>query len=451
MAYKMFNNKIQTVLFNQQWLNIYPNGTCTIALDSKSYAWAWGPNTSGQLGNGTGSGNFNSPTSVVGGKQWLSLITTPISNLTNFSHTLGLDSLSYAWAWGTGTTGQLGNNLAVAQSSPVSVVGDKQWLSLSTHRISVLALDNLSYAWAWGDNTNGQLGTNTVVLSSSPVSVVGGKQWTNIITYGYTISSTWTIALDNLSYAWAWGSGGIGNLGNNAIVNQSSPVSVVGGKQWLKLVTGFGGASNPVIVGIDNLSYAWAWGAGSGGVLGTNDIANASSPVSVVGGKQWINIAFYGPAVLALDNLSYAWAWGLNSSGQLGNNTVASASSPISVVGGKQWTDIKSTSQGFIAIDSSSYIWGWGGNTTGILGNNAVASTSSPVSVVGDKQFKSVQPTNANGVNFVLALDPLSYAYAWGIGTSGQLGQGVANISRSSPVSVYINAYTIGLANPFGI
>jgi len=125
--------------------------------------------------------------------------------------------------------------------------------------------------------------------------------------------ATHKIVLDSNSYAWAWGLATSGQLGNNnAVFNQSSPVSVVGGKQWLSIV---GGSS--FTVGLDSSSYPWAWGIGTTGQLGNNAVAPASSPVSVVGGRQFRSIA----AGMGLDSNSYAWAWGIGNSGQLGNGT----------------------------------------------------------------------------------------------------------------------------------
>ena len=57
-----------------------------------------------------------------------------------------------------------------------------------------------------------------------------------------------------------------------------------------------------------------------------------SSPVSVVGGKQFIQVCSGSLASLAIDSSGYVWTWGRNGSGQLGDNTTTNRSSPVMVV-----------------------------------------------------------------------------------------------------------------------
>jgi alpha-tubulin suppressor-like RCC1 family protein len=361
-----------------------------------------------------------------------------------------LDQNSYAWAWGS-VAPTIGDNTSVAKSSPVSVAGGNQWRTISVggttvSSVHVLALDSNSYAWAWGTNIFGSLGNNTTNPQSSPVSVVGGRQFTKIFA-GVSIS----VALDSNSYAWAWGDNSVGALGINTIANASSPVSVVGGKQWRTISVGKGNGTSSTglghVVGLDANSYAWAWGYNADGELGNNTVANASSPTSVVGGRQWTAISAGGLITVALDSNSYAWAWGTGTAGQLGDGTLTSKSSPVSVRGGQQWSAINAgvgagAAISIAALDQNSYAWAWGSNTNGQLGNNTVTNASSPTSVVGGRQFSSVSMNG--GAMLLLNAQGL---YAAGVGTS--LGQ-ITNVNNaSSPISVLIGKSSYP-TNPFG-
>jgi len=305
--------------------------TTTYALDSSSYAWCWGNSF-----DTTSNGGNRSPYSFPTNKRWNDL---HVAGRDGWYIAVALDGSSYAWTWGTSYNnyGQLGNNtLAGASFVPESVVGGKQWLKVLSASYQVYAIDNNSYLWAWGRNEYGQLGNNTATTSSSPISVIGGRQVRQMVATQY--GSTTCCFLDSSSYAWTFGYSGYGTLGDNTIIGRSSPVSVVGSKQWRSL----GIAGNYTILALDSNSYLWAWGYNGSGQIGDNTISNRSSPVSVVGGKQWsvIPITSINQSGVALDSSSYAWTWGYNGQGQLGINTITNRSSPVSVIGGRQFIAI---------------------------------------------------------------------------------------------------------------
>ena len=95
---------------------------------------------------------------------------------TNIVPLLSLNST--AFAWGYGSSGQLADNTAVTKSSPVSVVGGfTDGVQISAGGVSSghsVGIRSNGTAWAWGTNSAGQLGDNTTVSRSSPVSVAGG-------------------------------------------------------------------------------------------------------------------------------------------------------------------------------------------------------------------------------------------------------------------------------------
>jgi alpha-tubulin suppressor-like RCC1 family protein len=96
------------------------------------------------------------------------------------------------------------------------------------------------------------------------------------------------LALPEFGSAFSWGNNDLGSLGNNSTLNQSSPVSVVGGfTDWTQVSAG-GGFS----LGVRANGTAWAWGYNAQGRLGDNSITNRSSPVSVVGADAvWIKVS----------------------------------------------------------------------------------------------------------------------------------------------------------------
>src|ERR1035437_9994596 len=106
---------------------------------------------------------------------------------------------------------------------------------------------------------------------------------------------------------------------------------------------------------------------------------------------------------------------------------------PISVLGGRSFSLISSDGSTVVALEASTgraYAWGAGGSRQ--MGNNTILTTSSPVSVFGAKSYSNVYV----GTAYTLALEgSTGNAYCWGIGSSGQNGNGTS-AARSSPVSV---------------
>jgi alpha-tubulin suppressor-like RCC1 family protein len=150
------------------WCEASAGSSHSLAVRTNGTLWAWGSNNRGQIGDNTIT-NRSSPVSVVGG------FTDWCQASAGESHSLAVRSNGTLWAWGCNTTGQLGDNSITSRRSPVSVVGGfSDWCQASAGGFHSLAVRTNGTAWAWGFNTSGQLGDNTVTSRRSPVSVVGG-------------------------------------------------------------------------------------------------------------------------------------------------------------------------------------------------------------------------------------------------------------------------------------
>ncbi len=406
----------------------------SLAIDKNGRAWAWSANTNGQLGDNTTTSKLT-PVSVLGAVKTFCQITG------GTNHTLAIDKNGRAWAWGLNTSGQLGDNTIVSKLTPVSVLGAvKTFCQISGGDLHSLAIDKNGRAWAWGSNTAGQLGDNSTVSKLTPVSVRGAvKTFCQI-----TGNTTYSLALDKNGRAWAWGANTNGNLGDTSTTRRLTPVSVAGAvKTFCQISAGIPLAAigSTHSLAIDKNGRAWAWGANTNGQLGNGAIACVYTPISITGAlKTFCKISTGDGFSLAIDKNGRAWAWGSNAGGNLGDNSVTSRASPVSVLGTVR-TFCKITAGGVassttfsLAIDKNGRLWTWGYNGVGQLGNNTVVSQRTPVSVAGAvKTFCEI----SNGCNqaFSLAIDKNGRAWAWGINGNGQLGDGTTT-SRLTPVSV---------------
>ena len=300
----------------------------SIVSTSKGLAWSWGVNSAGILGDGTITSR-SSPVSVVGEfTDWCQISA-------GSNHSLAIRTTGTAWSWGDNSSGSLGDGTTTNQSSPVSVVGGfTDWCQISAGDTHSLAIRTNGSAWAWGSNSAGRLGDGTTTDQSSPVSVVGGfADWCQVSAGG-----SHSLAVRTTGSAWAWGANGAGRLGDGTTTNRSSPVSVVGGfTDWCQVSAG-----DVHSLALRTNGTAWAWGSNGQGRLGDGTTIDQSSPVSVVGGfTDWCQVSAGSQHSLAVRTTGTAWAWGVNGAGQLGDLTTTSRSSPVSVVGGfTDWCQI---------------------------------------------------------------------------------------------------------------
>jgi alpha-tubulin suppressor-like RCC1 family protein len=334
-------------------------------------AYAWGPNSAGQLSDGTTTSRL-SPVTVVGG------ITTWSQISAGGEHSLGLTTTGIAYAWGNNNQGRLGDNTTSNRSSPVTVVGEiTNWSQLAAGSNHSLGATSSGIAYAWGQNTYGRLGDNTTSSRSSPVTVVGGiTNWNQLAT-----GSNHSLGRTSSGIAYAWGRNYGGPIGDNTTSNRSSPVTVVGGiTTWSQLA---GGSYHSL--GRTSSGIAYAWGGNSYGHLGDNTTTARSSPVTVVGGiTNWSQVSAGYRHSLAITLSGIAYAWGRNLDGVLGDNTTSSRRSPVTVVGGiTNWSQLAAGSYHSLGRTTAGIAYGWGRGSNGRLGDNTTSSRSSPVTVVG--------------------------------------------------------------------
>jgi alpha-tubulin suppressor-like RCC1 family protein len=389
----------------------------SLAIDKNGRAWAWGYNIFGQLGDDKQSIERRTPSSIVGNRKTFCQIAG------GSNHSLAIDKNGRAWAWGANLYGNLGDNTIVSKLTPVSVLGAvKTFCKIAAGDIHSLAIDKNGRAWGWGSNIFGELGDNTIVSKLTPVSVLGAVKTFCQIAGGGNHS----LAIDKNGRAWAWGYNEYGQLGDNTIVSKLTPVSVLGAVKTFCQIAGGGNHS----LAIDKNGRAWAWGLNdfdeSGGQLGNNTVISQRTPVSVLGAvKTFCQIAGGGNHSLAIDKNGRAWAWGVNSNGELGNNTTDNQLTPVSVLGAvKTFCKIAAGDIHSLAIDKNGRAWAWGYNTFGQLGNTTEVDQLTPVSVLGAvKTFCQI----AGGSFHSLAIDKNGRAWGWGSNSNGALGQDIIN------------------------
>jgi alpha-tubulin suppressor-like RCC1 family protein len=393
----------------------------TIGLDHRGQVWGWGYNLYGQLGNNSIISE-RTPVSILGASKTFCKIT----NSNYFS--IGIDNRGQVWGWGNNYNAQLGDNSTTNQCTPVSILGAKKtFCNVGVGYKFSFGIDYTGQVWSWGENNKGQLGVNSFVSYCTPVSILGAKK-----TFCKVIGGEWhALAIDHNGRVWSWGYNNYGQLGNNDTPNKYTPVSILGNKKTFCNITGGFG----ITTGIDNHNQVWSWGDNSLGQLGDNTVINQCTPVLIAGvPKSFCKIANGLYHTTGIDNYGQVWSWGDNSSGQLGDNTVINQCTPVLIAGApKSFCKIENGDYHSIAIDKYGQVWGWGGNGYGQLGDNSITYYSTPVAIQGSpKLFCSIH----GGVGYSIGIDNSGQVWGWGRNDVGQLGDNTGD-NKCTPVSIH--------------
>ena len=387
---------------------------------------------------------------------------------------------------------QLGNE-ATAITPPDGASRGIRFSQVSDGIAYSLAVGSDGNAYAWGANGNGELGDGTTTSRTTPVRVKTPDRKTypdlpEDFTYvqvsaGYEHS----LAVGSDGYAYAWGGNYWGALGNNtrgdSAANSSVPVRVRdptspnNASKGLQAIQVSAGAENSLAVGSDG--YAYSWGDNGDSQLGRNGgsflvpgrVRDPTNPSDASKGLQAIQVSAGKAHSLAVGRDGYVYSWGWSGKGELGNNTsgppsphtqssapgrVRDPTSPNDASKGLKAVQVSDGGQLSLAVGSDGYAYAWGQGGQGQLGNNRYGDSSVPVLVRdptspndASKGLKAVQVSA--GEYHSLAVGSDGYAYAWGGNAYdyGLLGNNTTSGQFATPIKVFAGAQSTSTAGPW--
>lgn len=402
-------------------------------LDIFGSAYAWGINTNGNLGLGDVTPR-SSPVAVLGGLTFNRLFGLNGTMIANFGQAVN----GSIYAWGGNANGQLGLGDVTPRSSPVAVLGGFKFGTVVAAGASTFGISTGTTAYAWGVNTNGQLGLGDVTPRSSPVAVLGGLRFTSIIPLSAATGEGCVAGVTTTGQVYAWGYNVSGQLGVGDVTPRSSPVAVLGGLTFSQ-VAGSCLSSRYFFVGLNTSGTAYAWGNNARGQLGVGDVTPRSSPVAVLGGltfKQLISSPS-GETMFGITSTGALYGWGDNLQGVLGVGDIIPRSSPVAVLGGLSFKKVViHRGNTAFGLTTDGAVYAWGANANGQLGVGDTTARSSPVAVLGGLKFSEIVFGDGATDNYaVYGIQADGNVYAWGANTDGSLGVGDVT-PRSSPVAV---------------
>lgn len=243
--------------------------------------------------------------------------------------------------------------------------------------------------------------------------------------------STCAVARDGRAFC--WGKNGLAELGTGDTVPRIVPAPTFEGIAFRQVSMSTGGAH---ACGIDTNGQAICWGNTEGGRMGDGTPGGmwtfATSPVPVMGGRSYIDIAAGGDHVCAVAVDGIAYCWGHNESGQLGSGDFVNHHMPTKVAGNILFRSITAHQLITCGIATDNSAWCWGDGSSGGLGNGTTNTTNVPVAVSGQHAFDSIQL----GLWSTCGVTTTGAGYCWGSNTAGELGIGTFSNLQLVPALV---------------
>jgi alpha-tubulin suppressor-like RCC1 family protein len=251
--------------------------------------WAWGMNSSGQMGNGSVTNYVVTPV-MVSNSQPGGSVNNPAEVSCGYTYGVALLTNGTVWTWGTGPFGELGNGTTGHSYTPIQVTALSNITAISSGWKHILALRSDGTAWAWGLNSHGELGDGTTNNQSVPVQVLNLSNVVAVSGGDYN-----SIALRANGTVWKWGLNDVGELGMGTNDNTGAGPSV------------------------DHVAHPFA------GQILTDKFGAAFSNVVRVSNRDYHNIAVKADGSV--------WMWGANDQGQCGDGTTTDIYRPLPVIG----------------------------------------------------------------------------------------------------------------------
>lgn len=317
-----------------------------------SFAYCWGNNSLGEIGDSTTT-NRATPTPVSGGLHFTAVEA-------GSDHSCGIAVGGGAYCWGFNYHGALGDGTTNDHNVPKPVAGSLVFQQLSAGHGMTCGVTTANAAYCWGDNGLGQLGDSSNQQRNAPTLVAGGHAFTQI-----SAGETHTCAVTTGHDAYCWGNNTTGQLGHGPGNHEFAPALVSGGLSFAQVSVG---KEHSCGVTVGNAAYCW--GANSDGQLGDSTTDFRTVPAAVSGGISFSQLDAGDLHTCGVTTGNDAYCWGYNSAGEIGQGSSGSPPvlQPLLVVGGLQWAHVSGGYAHTCAIAlvyPRGYCWGLNGGNIG--------------------------------------------------------------------------------------
>lgn len=322
---------------------------------------------------------------------------------------------------------------ALEHDTPTPVAGiHGQVVQVASSNSDGYALTAAGTVYAWGGGGLGELGNDSRSRYETTAVRVRFPARVRIATLPNPMPYNGALAIDSRGHVWGWG------LNRSSDLCLPSRIELVPRRIPLTDVTlGTGARTHSLF---DSHGALYACGSGAAGELGDGSMRTRRDPVRVRGLPRRSRIialtsSWEGSGALLANGAYYDW--GYNASGQLGDDTTVNSDLPVRV---QLPGAVRHVFQGgsragngqTVAILEDGSVWSWGDGSWGQLGDGGTINSPVPVRVElpGRVSFRQVN----SGGYASYAIDNLGRLWVWGANNLGQLGTGSTALVEPQPV-----------------
>jgi alpha-tubulin suppressor-like RCC1 family protein len=361
------------------------------------------------------------------------------------AHTCALKAGGDAYCWGDNIFGETGvaqgdTTCGPAASAfrcvlvPQHVAPGLEFRSISAGQEHTCGI-TLSYdAYCWGSNASGQVG-GAAVTGPALVKVPATLPWVQI-----SAGATHTCAVRSDGVAFCWGAGQRGELGNGNFASSVVPVRAQMPGPVASVSAGDERSCGRTFTGA---VYCWGaiWTTRQGGL----EITRADPTperVPAAPGMAWLSVGTFTTCGASVAGQLYCWE--ANPRGEMGVGSQEGSTIPETVLSTQPFVQVSAgiVQSCGIAADGAGYCWG--DDSFGELGvppslilercgGQILPCSTTPEPVIGLQRFIDISTGFGSHTCGVTTQGNL---YCWGLGSSGQRGDGTSGGAISTPLRV---------------
>ena len=274
-----------------------------MAIKNNGMLFAWGKNTSGEVGNGTCEA-VTEPEEIM---------SNTIECSSGAGYSLAVRNDNTLWGWGDNQSGCLGGAVKEMIKTPQKLMDNV--LKVSAGKSHVMAVKKDNTLWTWGANSEGQLGDGTQSHNTVPQEIMKDVRYVSA-------GSAHSMALKLDGSLWAWGNNFFGQLGDGTRENASEPKKIMDNVRYISA-----GGSYSLAVKEDNT--LWVWGKGAL-VTAAENSANITTPQKISDDINYISAGYNFAA--ATTNDGKVILWNDNKTGLFVNAAGESSQTPFEIL-----------------------------------------------------------------------------------------------------------------------